>query len=141
MKKMLLLVLLIPVLVSAQQAPLKDNREKITDTLPIGFGSYGISMWGRTFSEQRDSFYVQITIWQDSTIEITGDTMKAIKLLLSELKKRDSIEENLYMIMRAGVEFLNYVPDYWKNRNNNPKWAKYWALLRKQGYVQFNKKK
>ena len=119
----------------------KKQLDSFLSISTLSIGMSGFAIMGRTYAERTDGLYCEITIWNDSSIEIFGDTMRCIKLLLTELKRRDSVEENLYSIMGAGVEFLNHVPDYWRNSKNNPKWKRYWGLLRKQGYYQTRNKK
>lgn len=70
----------------------------------------------------------------DSVLVIHGDTMKVIRILLERLRVLDSTELALWKFIRAGIDFSNYVPDYFKTKAGNCKWPQYYAVMKKNGY-------
>lgn len=94
------------------------------------------------------SFRNEVRIAENGHIEIIGDTMACIKMLLhniqlrnvgqqrlaDELIERYNVELELQKLIDAGVAFANEVPDYYKEKEHNCKWEKYNRLLNKHGY-------
>ena len=84
----------------------------------------------------------------DSSIRIQGDTMKAIRLVMQQYLRSDSMHNAAYdrmwelqKLVDAGIGWLNTIPDYWRTKDGSKKWAKYYALLKKNGYYMTKKKK
>lgn len=133
MKNIFTLILVCTSFLSAAQ----QKKDSATAT----FLTMGNSRWAMSYGYSTTKPEAYMMIWDDNQIEIIGDTMQAIRNVIKSIKQRDSIEMSLYDLVGASVDFLNHVPDYWKNNKNNCAWSRYWALLRKQGFYQSKKSK
>ena len=71
----------------------------------------------------------------DTTLQIRGDTMKALRILWDmitlEQNKQSTLREEYYDMMRKSVSFTNTVPDIYRI---GTKWNEYYAILKKHGY-------
>jgi hypothetical protein len=97
-----------------------------------------VSDWGSGYT---DSNGVRVTKWDKAGIEIHGDTMAAIRLLLKTIDDGNKREMDLYDLISKAVDFTNQVPDYWKTSKHNTAWNKYYSALRKQGFKEVPAKK
>lgn len=110
--------------------PNKSKSQSLSDSSRVIVGRWGIS-----YGTPPDV----ITQWSDSTIKITGDTIKAIKALLIGMNKEmeqymdQTIE--FYDLLGACINWINTVPDIWRNEKSNKAWAKFLNHLRKRGYT------
>ncbi|MEO7048883.1 MAG: hypothetical protein ABI091_26510 [Ferruginibacter sp.] len=75
------------------------------------------------------------------TIQINGDTMSAIRLLIKSYK--DIVRQNNenYRFISAAVDFSNEVPDYYRTKLHNCMWPAFYKELRKNGFHQIDKPK
>jgi len=130
MKKLLAVVtLFISIIGKAQNDTTFLNGKSLKD-------SFSILTMGTTFVSVRfgeDGNYVMQSL-NDNNIEIQGDTIKAIRNLLTIIHQKDSTEAELWKMIITGIDFANQVPDVWKMQVNNCKWLPYIALLNKQGF-------
>lgn len=87
--------------------------------------------------------YVFVDI-DDSTVSISGDTTKALKMLgksiLESMNREDSLERLLHDFIRASVDFSNCVPDYFRSKEGNNKWMRYKKYLTLFGYIEMKRK-
>lgn len=94
--------------------------------------------WGKVFNYYKDFPTSQVVQWNDSKIDITGDTMQAIRMLVALNNYRDSEYIKMWNFVAASIDFSNNVPDYY--RENNCKWPQFYKLLKEFGYHYGTKK-
>lgn len=93
------------------------------------------SIMGGTLWLTRDGVPPQgLYLSYDGSSEIRGDTMQIIRLLVDEIKRRDSIQSVMYDTIAASVDFTNLISSYWK-KPDNACWNKYLSLLHKNGWI------
>lgn len=121
MKKLILILALIaPVILKSQSTFTASSTWTVSEK--IDFGSY-------------------ISVNNDGSIEIKGDTMNIIKYLLKIRDKQDSVIEAKNKVIRASVKLINNIET--AQLKNNCYWRQFDVLLNKEGYktVTFKKPK
>lgn len=78
---------------------------------------------------------------EDSSVEISGDTIELIKALVYEIRKLNNENADLCKVIYRGVDFANQVPDFYRTARGNCKWDMYFRELKKQGYIEVKSKK
>lgn len=68
-----------------------------------------------------------------------GDTLSVVRMLLNKLKIQQQTEIDLWSTVGAGVNFLNEIPDYWREKNNKA-WPAYLKQLKKMGFYSGKRK-
>jgi hypothetical protein len=103
-----------------------------------------IAVLSTAFAQSKDTVTIRIDtsympdyngiILYDSPakILIIGDTTKAIKSALEQIRRSDSILVAYYEFMKASVAFSNQVSDYWKTKEHNCAWQKYYGIAAKE---------
>lgn len=108
------------------------------DSLPSLWLSFDTTKIKReiSFSDWRLEGFISVAMmFPDSSIEIRGDTIKAIKMLfkstLDNQEKQYKELEQHYEFMEAATKWSNTVPDGYKN---SKQWKAFEAVLKKNGY-------
>lgn len=130
MKQILFISLLAVCMVGKAQVIIDST----TVNHPLTIVGTGLSQWGTGYGDS----VCAVTKWNDGRIEIHGDTLRTIKMLIQRLedsqKREVEREVGLYKFIDISVKFLNNIPAYWKDSKNNKTWPKYYAELKKLGY-------
>lgn len=88
-----------------------------------------------------DSLHASITCDSIGKVEITGQPMFVIRMLLEQIIKMNKIEmqlqDDMNDFMYASVGFSNHIPDIWKTKQNNCKWIEYNNQMKKHGFLPY----
>lgn len=125
MKKIILILLTMPLFVSAQKG------RSLFDSITVDYITV-MKQSDSTFSEMRFDI-------KDSTITIEGDTTALIWMLVKAINDKDSIIRQREKVIQAAVDHTNMVSDYFKTKER--KWPQYQALLKQMGYTVTKRKK
>lgn len=130
MKTLIIIFLLISIKVSGQTDSIHTYRIDKSNT------RVGAIIYDRNTMYIRDKMSPSVTIWDDNgEIELTGDTLSIIRMLLKKDKEADEEILKLHLVIGKGVGFLNTVPDVYKTTKSKS-WVSYWGELRKLGYYK-----
>jgi hypothetical protein len=104
------------------------KAQKTNDSLTV-FGSIGLIIGDISKPDY-------IIKWDEHTISVRGDTLKAIQNVINELEKVEKRQgdwiDKYYNLLITSVDFSNHVPDIWRTSEHNCAWPAYWRLLRKK---------
>lgn len=118
---------------------LKAQKDTVLLSLNTDTISFGTSISGDLQESNTDILFSD----DDSTgtIEIIGDTMAAIKLLIKSYKDIVRQDNENYSFISAAINFSNEVPDYYKTKLHNCMWPKFKKEFEKRGFKYINKPK
>ena len=85
------------------------------------------------------SIQLNSIMYSSDAIYIYGDTLKAIRMMVDELRRRDSIDEQYRDFMHSAACFINCVPDIFKNKSSSA-WVAFWGYFKNNGYYMDTKK-